>query len=307
MATVAHVVESDGALRVTSPTSGLVEPAQVIGYDHDTDLALLRTAGPIEGHVFSISRHAPDIGTEIAAIGFPLAQSMQLTIGHINGVHDHRQVGNEFDLSDVLLSDVAMNPGNSGGPWITNTGAVVALAESGPPYDDQDQTRAQGNNGGVSAANAISEFSAWRSSPQPQPDRGCQPTDDVTSASETLDLYFYEINQSDYASAYAQLYSDNHPISGLSAFIDGVQSTTDGAADGSGADFVLVGSGSAAGNVYLDVQFRSHQHAAQGPHGQTCTDWTLRYEFRPFDASHRGVQLIYASPATPGTPGYRAC
>lgn len=307
VATVAHVVEDGGALRVTSPTSGVVEPAQVIGYDHDDDLALLRTAEPIRGHVFRISRNAPEIGTEIAAIGFPLAQSMQLTTGNINGIHDHREVGKEFDLSDVLLSDVALNPGNSGGPWITNAGVVVALSESGPPYDVQDKSRAQGNNGGVSAADALSEFSSWRSSPRPQSGRSCQPANDVVAATETLDLYLYEINQSDYASAYAQLYSGNHPISGLSSFIDGVQSSTDAAPDGSGAAFLLVDSGHHAGNVYLDVRFRSHQHAAQGPRGETCTDWTLRYEFRPFDASYRRLQLIYATPATPGTPGSHAC
>ena len=307
VATVAHVVEGQGALRVTSPTSGLVEPAVVIGLDHADDLALLQTAGPLPGHVFTLARHSPAIGTEMAAIGFPLAQSMQLTIGHITGTHDHRNVGGEFDLSDVLLSDAALNPGNSGGPWITRSGQVIALAESGPPFDEANQAPAQGNKGGVSIADASSDFSSWRARPSPQTNRGCQPADSVAAAIETLQLYFYEINQSDYASAYAQLYSDNHPISGLGGFIAGVRSSTDTAADGSDAAFSVVRSGQSEGHVYLDVRFRSHQHAAQGPNGETCTDWTLRYMFRPFDSTHRGLQLIYLSPPTPGTGGHRPC
>lgn len=303
MATVAHVVEGGGALRVTSPTSGLVTAGQVIGFDHADDLALVKTTVALPGHVFTIDPQAPAIGTDIAAIGFPLAQSMQLSIGHITGTHDHRPVGQEFDLSDVLLSDAALNPGNSGGPWINDTGEVVALTESGPPYDPQSRTYAQGNNGGVSAADARAHFLGWQKVPEPQADRSCQPADDTDAAVETLEVYFYAIQQSDYATAYAQLWSENHPISGLTHFIDGVQSSTDVASDGTGAGFSLAGSGHSEGHVYLDVAFQSHQRAAQGPDGETCTNWTLRYQFQTADQ----LQAVQSSQPTPGSPGHTTC
>lgn len=303
VATVAHVVEGGGALRVTSPTSGLVSPAQVIGYDHDDDLALVQTVTQLPGHIFTIASRAPEIGTEMAAIGFPLGRSMQLTVGHITGTHDHRPVGGEFDLSNVLLSDAALNPGNSGGPWITSQGEVIALDESGPPFDQQAEAPAQGNNGGVSALDARSRFSEWSKAPEPEANRGCQPAGPTEAAVETLELYFAEVNESDYASAYAQLWSDNSPVSGLGKFIDGVQSSTVMATDGSDADFAIADEGRSKGQVYLDATFRSRQHASQGPAGETCTDWTLRYTFR----NYFGVQMIDSSEATPGTPGHRPC
>lgn len=303
VATVAHVVEGDGALRVTSPTSGLVSPARVIGYDPVDDLALVQTVTQLPGHVFTLAGRAPDIGTEMAAIGFPLGRSMQLSIGHITGTHDHRTVSGVFDLSDVLLSDAALNPGNSGGPWITRSGSVIALDESGPPFDAQVNAPAQGNNGGVSIIDASTRFSDWRRTPEPQANRGCQPVTAVDAAVETLELYFADINESDYASAYAQLWSDTNPISGLSTFVEGVQSSTDTANDGSNADFSAVNEGQQDGRTYVDVTFRSKQNARYGINGETCTDWTLRYTFR----DNSGVQMIDSSEPTPGTSGHQSC
>lgn len=295
VATVAHVVEVDGSIRVTSPTSGLVTAAQIVGFDHDSDLALLRVQRRLPGHVFQFARESPAIGTEMAAIGFPLARSMQLSIGHITGTHDHRVVGNEFDLSDILLSDAALNHGNSGGPWVTLEGKVIALDESGPPFD-QDQQPAQGNNGGVSGVDAADHMRAWKQSPTPIDGQACQPTSGEDAAEAALLVYFLDINQSDYASAYAQLDSGNHPPSGLDDFIEGTKSSTDN-------DIVVLDGGTTGGSVYVDVSFTSHQHASQGRDGETCTDWTLRYVFVEFN----GVQLIHDAPAIPGTPGHTPC
>jgi serine protease Do len=301
VATVAHVVNGRGLLHVSSPVSGIATSAHVVGYSHDNDLALLRTDADLPGHVFRFAKSSPGIGSEMAAIGFPLAQAMQLTIGHITGSHDHRLVGAEYDLSDVLLSDAAMNPGNSGGPWLTIDGDVLALTESGPPYNDDNQP-AQGNNGGVSAEGAAALFSKWRRSPHDVP-HGCQSTDLTTQARQTLDLYFAAINSSDYGTAYAQLGSSVRSSIGLGSFTRGVQSSTDSAGDGSGAAYSVGDGGTSNGRPYLDIAFQSHQHAAQGPSGQTCTNWTLRYQFR----RHNGLELINSASATPGTSGHQGC
>lgn len=302
VATVAHVVEDDGALRVTSPVTGIAVSARVVGLDHQDDLALIQTSARLPGHIFSFSADAPPIGTDMAAIGFPLGRSMQLSPGHVTGTHDHRTVGGVYDLSDVVLSDAAVNHGNSGGPWITMDGNVIALDESGPPFD-QDGVHAEGNNGGVSGVNAARHFKAWEIAPDRQADRGCQPAADTAAATETLELYFFAINVADYATAFAQEDPRNHPLSGLTGFRNGVESSTDTASDGSGAWFDVNRTSASGTAVFLDASFRSHQRADQGPNGETCTDWTLRYKF----VSRHGLQLIESSPAQPGTAGHTAC
>jgi len=136
VATVAHVVTDSPDIRITSPSLTTATGGTIVGLDPAHDLALIRTDTPIPGHIFRLSPQAPGIGTEMAAIGFPLGGGIQLSTGHITGTHNHRTVdgdaGEHYTLSDVLLSDAALNPGNSGGPWLTRAGAVVALDESGP-------------------------------------------------------------------------------------------------------------------------------------------------------------------------------
>jgi serine protease Do len=283
---------------------GIATSGTVIGLSHNHDLALVRTASPIPGHIFDVATTAPAIGTEMAAIGFQLRRAMQLSVGHITGTHDHRQVGNSnwaAALSDVVLADAAVNPGNSGGPWITMAGLVVALDESGPPYDGGQ--RAQGNNGGVSAADAATTFAAWEQDPQTVPTGSCTLESPVDAANQTLFDYLGDITDSDYASAYAQVNPAGHPISGLDNFISGVGSSTDQATDGSGNLYQVTGTGQSDGQPYIDATFQSMQDAAHGPGGETCTVWTLRYTF----SAVNGLELIDKALTTPGTAGHVAC
>lgn len=313
VATVAHNVENIRQMRVTSPRLGLATAATVIGVAHDHDLALIRTQRPLPGHLFTLERQQPPIGTEIGLIGFPLGRSMQLTIGHITDTHDRRPVGGEdfhVVLSNMLLTDAAQNPGNSGGPWVTRNGEVVALAESGPPVTNPGAPtpeRAQGNNAGVPASDALTRIAHWQTNDQPVP--GCgPPTRNASDAAlETLFAYLYDINQSDYASAYAQLDPANHPPSALDAFIEGVDTSQDASASGTPEDGPLFDSGdvrTVGEKVYAEVRFRSQQDAQHGPHGLTCTDWHLRYEF----IRKAGLWLIHNSTAASDSQAaYKPC
>ncbi len=307
VATVAHVVEGMDSIRVTDPALSVATSASVLGFSHDHDLALLQLDHPIDGHDFTLTATEPSIGTEIAAIGFPLGRSEQLTIGHITGIHDHRVVGDsswQATLSDVVLSDAALNPGNSGGPWLTQAGDVVALDESGPPTTDASGSRAEGNNGGVSAADAISQFAQWKQARDAAAAGQCAPQSPVAAAEQTLTDYFFQINESDYASAYAQLDPGNHPTSGLNDFISGVETSTDTAPTGlSDLDYSVSGAGrTSSGQTYIDAVFQSKQDPDHG-NGSACTNWTLRYLF----SSVNGLELIESSPASPGTPGRAPC
>jgi serine protease Do len=303
IATVAHVVDGYRTVRVTSPQTGLVTAGTVVGFDKSHDLALVRTDNPLPGHIFELEAEQPPLGTEIGVVGFPLGRSMQITTGNISATHDHRFVQGGYELSDMLLTDAAANPGNSGGPWLTAEEKVVALDESGPPYEQG--LPAQGNNAGVAGADAASHIEAWKISPQPLQPCGAPP-DRMDAALTTLDFYFYYINQSDYASAYAQLDSSNHPISDLTKFIDGVKTSQDfapGSDPGSWPHFQLVNEYRSNGAIFAEVRFRSHQESHYGPGGLSCVDWHLIYEF----VAGAGVEAIHTSAPMPNHPAYQAC
>lgn len=305
VATVAHVVEGMGPIRVTAPNLALATAAHVVGVSHDHDLALLQTSTPIPGHIFRLSGTTPPIGTAMAAIGFSLGGSMQLSPGTITGTHDHREVGGTdttYDLSDVLLTDAAVNPGNSGGPWLTLDGQVIALTESGPPYSSEGQP-AEGNNGGVSAVDAAAHFNQWSQYPQTAPPGPCStPANSEQAALFTLFVYFEDIDTSDYASAYAQ--HDDATPQGLASFIAGVETSQDTSTHGSSL-FTEDASGVDQQGRFVDATFESHQDADHAPAhtGMTCTIWHIRYHF----TITRGLALIHNALAEPGHQLYQAC
>lgn len=309
VATVAHVVEGAPLVRVTDPVLERSMSGTVIGVDHDHDVALVRLPASLGGHVFTLSSQQPGMATDMAAIGFPLGGGEQVTFGHITGVHAHRDVGagpSALSLSDAALSDAALNHGNSGGPWLGRDGTVIALDESGPPVD-QDNQRAEGNNGGVPAVDAAPFFARWQTTPAPPVPTAC--TSQLTAytagqqASLTLWQYFYDLDASDYPSAYAQLDPDHHPAAGVTSFTVKVQSSQDFDATNSRQLFDWVGESTVNDTPALDVRFRSTQDASLGPDAETCTDWTLRYRFAPVN----GLWLIRSSAPSPGTPGHTPC
>jgi hypothetical protein len=166
--------------------------------------------------------------------------------------------------------------------------------------------RAQGNNGGVSTADAAAAFAQWSDDPTPVATCGTSEQSRQEAAQETLDYYFWELNQSDYSSAYAQLDPANHPLSALDSFIEGVKSSQDSARDGdpdSGPYYEVVGGDETGDENTVEVRFRSRQDGAHGPEGLTCADWHLRYSFVRSD----GLELIHESSPVDGEPRYVAC
>lgn len=308
VATVAHVVEGQGTIVVTSPTSHVTTAATVIGLSHDHDVALLRTDATLQGHRFSLAAEYPSQGSDLTAIGFSLGGPMKPSRGSVQSLHEHVVVSGEgapdYHLSDVVITDAALNPGNSGGPWIAPDGQVIALDEGGPGFTPNAPPE-QGNNDGVSSVVARRDFAEWMNSPQSVPRGGCS----APAASETADLatlvrYFSDINASDYDSAFAQLESAKDGQ--YQSFLDGVLTSEDTAADGSGRPFAYGQTGVGPDGLrYVDVNFQSRQDADHAPPGtnDTCDLWTLRYKF----VIQNGVPVIHSSPAQPGDDPFHAC
>lgn len=158
IATVEHVV--DGATSITLKRGGsAVGHATVVGTDSARDVALLRSNRPITGYQFRFAQRAPRLGEDVAAIGFPLALPLTVTRGSVSGL-DRTIPINGISRARLVQTDAAVNPGNSGGPLMTDSGLVVGLVDLGT-------SQANGLAFAVSAQIAGPLLQSWAQAPQP--------------------------------------------------------------------------------------------------------------------------------------------
>jgi S1-C subfamily serine protease len=127
--TNAHVVAGAGAgaLRLTSP-DGRPMPAQVLGADADTDLALLRAEAP--GALVAAElgdSGALRVGQVAIAIGNPLGFSSTVTAGVVSALGRSLPGRGGRPVEDLVQTDAALNPGNSGGALADSAGRVIGI------------------------------------------------------------------------------------------------------------------------------------------------------------------------------------
>lgn len=121
--TNAHVV--DGASEVTVKLTDRREfTAKVLGSDKRTDIALIK----IEARNLPALEiaNAPDVrrGEWVIAIGAPFGFENSVSAGVVSGVHRALPNG---QMVPFIQTDVAVNPGNSGGPLLNSKGQVVGV------------------------------------------------------------------------------------------------------------------------------------------------------------------------------------
>jgi S1-C subfamily serine protease len=124
--TNAHVV---GGARELSATlgSGDTYPARVVGTDPHTDLAVVRLAGEVPGHAtFGESKRLRP-GQLVVAMGNPLGFDFTVSAGVVSAVGRAMRAQSGRLIEDMIQSDVALNPGNSGGPLVDSRGRVVGV------------------------------------------------------------------------------------------------------------------------------------------------------------------------------------
>lgn len=164
VATVEHVV--DGAQTITLKRSGkVVGHGTVVGSDSARDVALIRSDRPISGYRFKLAGRAPRLGEDVAAIGFPFGLPLTVTRGSVSGLGRTIPI-NGVNRTRLVQTDAAVNPGNSGGPLITDAGLVVGLVDLG-------SEQANGISFAVNAQTAGPLLRAWANAPQPVPASGC--------------------------------------------------------------------------------------------------------------------------------------
>ncbi len=132
--TNAHTV--DGAERIlVGLGDGRVLGGSVVGADPDTDIAVVLVEGDgLQPAEFGDSDKLK-VGQPVLAIGNPLGLpgGPTVTSGVVSSLHRNIRLG-DGDGLQVIQTDAAVNPGNSGGPLVDLQGRVVALNAATIPY-----------------------------------------------------------------------------------------------------------------------------------------------------------------------------
>jgi serine protease Do len=124
VATVAHLFGSTQQILVALPDKRLVV-AHLEGRDETMDVALLRVAAPPRVQPVFARAESLHVGDWVLALGEPFGLERSASAGIISGKDRH--FGDDQELL-FIQSDVALNPGNSGGPLLDATGAIAGMS-----------------------------------------------------------------------------------------------------------------------------------------------------------------------------------
>jgi S1-C subfamily serine protease len=134
--TNAHVVTTGTGARIKRSSQVYVKfadgnqvPAQIVGFDPNADVALLRInpAGLTLRPLPLGSTANLEVGAPVAAIGSPFGEEQSLSVGVVSATQRSIDSLTGFKIEGAIQTDAAINHGNSGGPLLDASGRVLGI------------------------------------------------------------------------------------------------------------------------------------------------------------------------------------
>jgi serine protease Do len=131
-----HVLDGNTEVLVYMPDDRVL-PAEVVGVDRTTDLALLKINAKDLLPIAWGDSDEVEIGSPVWAVGSPFGLTGSVSFGILSGKHridlnanpqyrgSRERITSRY--SDLMQSDVAVNPGNSGGPLVNGRGELIGI------------------------------------------------------------------------------------------------------------------------------------------------------------------------------------